>query len=140
VSCYGEAAEPIDLPFVLCTTTRVGRRKHKFNRIRQVAPMCPHGRAHWPHLANTIEPSVCGSDAFLCQITLTTCSNFGSRILPVRRFSVAVHCHPDDLNIVNLAPRHGCDETNRSDVRVKRRPLHNNLWLHSAPSFYRMRF
>jgi len=23
--------------------TRVGRRKHKFNRIRQVAPTCPHG-------------------------------------------------------------------------------------------------
>jgi len=29
--------------------------------------------AHWRHLANTIEPSVCGGDAVLCQITLTTC-------------------------------------------------------------------
>jgi len=29
--------------------------------------------AHWRHLANTTEPSVCGSDAALCQITLTTC-------------------------------------------------------------------
>jgi len=39
-------AEPIDLPFVFWT--RVGRkRRHKFNRIRQVA--------HWRHLANTIE-------------------------------------------------------------------------------------
>jgi len=27
--------------------------------------------AHWRHLANTIEPSVCGGDAVLCQITLT---------------------------------------------------------------------
>jgi len=36
VSC-AETAEPIDLPFELCT--RVGRRKHKFSRIRQVAPM-----------------------------------------------------------------------------------------------------
>jgi len=27
----------------------------RFNRIRQVAPMCPHGKAHWHHLANTIE-------------------------------------------------------------------------------------
>jgi len=31
-------AELIDLSFGLWT--RVGRRKHKFNRIRQVAPMC----------------------------------------------------------------------------------------------------
>jgi len=35
--------------------------------------MCSHGRAHWRHLANTIELSVCGGDAVLCQITLTTC-------------------------------------------------------------------
>jgi len=25
------------------------------------------------HLANTTEPSMCGGDAALCQITLTTC-------------------------------------------------------------------
>jgi len=35
-------AEPIDLLFGLWT--RVGRRKHKLSRIRQVAPLCPHGR------------------------------------------------------------------------------------------------
>ena len=35
--------------------------------------MCPPMRAHWRHLANTIEPFVCGGDAALCQITLTTC-------------------------------------------------------------------
>jgi len=29
--------------------------------------------AHWRHLANTTEPSTCGGDAVLCQITLTTC-------------------------------------------------------------------
>ena len=29
--------------------------------------------ADWRQLANTIEPSVCGGDAALCQITLTTC-------------------------------------------------------------------
>ena len=28
---------------------------------------------HWRNLANTIEPSVCGGDAALCQIALTTC-------------------------------------------------------------------
>ena len=27
----------------------------------------------WCHLANTTEPFMCGSDAALCQITLTTC-------------------------------------------------------------------
>ena len=29
--------------------------------------------AHWRHLANATEPSICGGDAALCQITLTTC-------------------------------------------------------------------
>ena len=29
--------------------------------------------AHWCHLTNTTEPSVCGGDAALCQITLTPC-------------------------------------------------------------------
>jgi len=31
--------------------------------------------AHWRHLANKTEPSVCGGDAALCQITMTTCWN-----------------------------------------------------------------
>jgi len=67
----------------------VGLRKHKFDCICQVAPMCPHGKAHWRHLVNTtnmqsadiiqpwlvntMEPPNCGGDAVLCQITLTTC-------------------------------------------------------------------
>jgi len=29
--------------------------------------------AHWCQLANASEPFMCGSDATLCQITLTTC-------------------------------------------------------------------
>ena len=62
-------AEPIEMPFGLWT--RVGRRKQMFNRIRKVAPMCPNVRAHWRNLTNTIEPSVCGGDAVLFQITLT---------------------------------------------------------------------
>jgi len=66
-------AEPIDLPLGLWA--RVGQKKHKFNCTCQVAPtpMWRHsGRAHWRHLANTIEPSVCGGDAASCQITLNT--------------------------------------------------------------------
>ena len=35
--------------------------------------MCPPMWAHWRQLANTIEAAVCGGDAVLCQITLTTC-------------------------------------------------------------------
>ena len=44
-----------------------------FNRIHQVVPMYPHEKAHWRYLANTIELSLCGSDAVLCRITLTIC-------------------------------------------------------------------
>jgi len=51
MSC-AKKAEPIDLQFGLWT--RVGQRKHKFNRMSQVMPMCPHGMAHWHNLANTI--------------------------------------------------------------------------------------
>ena len=29
--------------------------------------------AYWRHLKNTTEPSICGGDAALCQITLSTC-------------------------------------------------------------------
>jgi len=55
VNC-AKTAETIDLAFGLWI--QVGRRMHKFNRIRQVAPMCPHERRHCRHLANTTEPSV----------------------------------------------------------------------------------
>jgi len=54
--------------------TRVGRKMHRFNRIQQVALICPHWRAQWRNLANTIETSVCCGDVTLCHITLTTCS------------------------------------------------------------------
>jgi len=70
MSC-AKMAELIDLLFGLWT--RVGGMKQKFNRIRQVAPICLHGRAHWRNLASTTEPSVCGGDAALFQITLTSC-------------------------------------------------------------------
>jgi len=40
----------------------VGPRKHVLNRD-----------AHWRNLVNTIEPSVCGGDAALCQLTFITC-------------------------------------------------------------------
>jgi len=43
MSC-AKTAEPIDLRFGLWT--RVGRRKYKFSRVCQVAPMC----RHWRHV------------------------------------------------------------------------------------------
>ena len=55
--------------FAFWVVAWVGRRKHTFNCIRPVAPMCPHGRAHWRHLMNTTEPSICSGDAVLCWIT-----------------------------------------------------------------------
>jgi len=70
MSC-AKTAELIDLLFGLWTW--VCWKKHKFNRICQVTPMCTPLWAHWRHLANTIEPSVCGGDAVLCKITLTAC-------------------------------------------------------------------
>ena len=66
MSC-AETAEAIHLPFGLWTG--VGLKKHKFNRIHRVAPVCPPGKARWRHLVNTIEPSVCSGDAVMCQIT-----------------------------------------------------------------------
>jgi len=48
-----ETAEPIDLLYGLWTL--VSQRKHKYNHIREVAPMCPLMWTHWRHLANTIE-------------------------------------------------------------------------------------
>jgi len=34
--------------------------------------------AHWRHLKNTTEQSMCGGDAALCPITLTTCFIHGT--------------------------------------------------------------
>ena len=48
--------------FVVYIVASFGPRKHKFNRIRQVAPLCPHGKTHCRHLANTIELSICGAN------------------------------------------------------------------------------
>jgi len=31
-----------------------------------------YGRAHWCHLGNRIELTVCGGDTVLCQVSLTT--------------------------------------------------------------------
>ena len=48
-----------------------------FDILRDVAMATIFGflymGAHWRHLANTSKPSMCGGDAALCQITLTTC-------------------------------------------------------------------
>jgi len=59
MSCV-KTAEPIAMSFAIWTC--VGSKKHVLGRS-----------AHWHHLANTIEPSMCSGNAACCQITLTTC-------------------------------------------------------------------
>jgi len=56
--------------------------------------------AHWRHLANSTEPPMCGGDAALCQITLSTCyyrdavvgavygGQFNAASLPIAAFIV----------------------------------------------------
>jgi len=61
-----KTAEPIEMTLGLWT--QVGRSKHVL-----------HGRAHWRHLANTVEPSVSGGDA---AFTLTTCPHAIGFLLP----------------------------------------------------------
>jgi len=60
--------------------------------------------AHWRHLANTTELSMCGGDAALCQITFTSCSlvRFIQR-LPFALFcclSVLMPFHDGSSNLV----------------------------------------
>jgi len=81
-------AERIDLPFGLWIC--LDRVKRKFNRIYQVAPMCPRTRAHLRHLANTVEPSVCSGDAALCQIALTTCFHPYYTVSPLTLYVVGL--------------------------------------------------
>jgi len=63
-------AERIDLLFGLWP--RVGWKKHKFNHIRQVVPMCLHEDTFAP--ASEHDWTVCLRWRYaLCQISLTTC-------------------------------------------------------------------
>jgi len=48
---------------------------------------CTRWGAHWRNMANTTEPSVCGDDAALCQITLTICCG---RLIGLPLYSAAV--------------------------------------------------
>ena len=57
-----ETAKPIGIPFGMWTRVGVGPRKHVLD-----------GDADWRNLVNATEPSMCGGDAALSHITLTTC-------------------------------------------------------------------
>jgi len=83
VSC-AKTAEPIEMPFWMPTEVDPGNhaldrvqilmRRGNFGMQTRLGPTkhILDGGAHWRQLANTTEPSVCGGDASLCQITLTT--------------------------------------------------------------------
>jgi len=75
MSC-AKKAEPIEMVFGLWT--RVGQRKHEL-----------HGGAHWRHLANTTELSVCDGDAAL--------SNYSDHLLPFLPLA-----HPDSHKTANV--------------------------------------
>jgi len=72
-----KTAAPIGMPFG--SWAGMGRRNHRWGSsgAEDVAMAAIFGflhmGSHWRHLANTSEPSMCGGDAALCQITLTTC-------------------------------------------------------------------
>ena len=53
---------------------------------------CIRWGAHWHHLSNTIELSACGSDAVLCQNTLTTCLVFRRLVGSVFNLFCWLHC------------------------------------------------
>jgi len=66
-----KTAEPIDLPFGLWTLVVLGRRKHKLNHIRQVAPI----GITWGIQLNC--PSVVAIRPYVkFEITLTTCCSY----------------------------------------------------------------
>jgi len=66
-----KTAEPIDLPFGLWTLVVLGRRKHKLNHIRQVAPI----GITWGIQLNC--PSVVAMRPYVkFEITLTTCCSY----------------------------------------------------------------
>ena len=102
VVSYAEMAELIDLLFRLWT--RVGWRKHEFNilysavvtsvhnfnRIRQVAPIWSHGKAHWHHLANTIESSIFGSELDRVQIPAWE-GQFSGKGSPIVKYRDILH-------------------------------------------------
>ena len=59
--------------------------------------------AHWRHLKNTTEPSMCGGDAALCQITSTT--SFSSSVnhccdSPVSRRTSVCLVHPCKIYLI----------------------------------------
>ena len=73
VSCAKRTAEPIQMPFGMWIP--VGPRNHVLDGVRG---------AHWRHLANTTESSVCGGDAALRQTTLTNSYICTARALGTR--------------------------------------------------------
>jgi len=68
--------------------------------------------AHWRHLKNTTEASMCAGDAALCQITLTTCSGFSVDYFVLVLFTFVV------LGLVSSVLIQGidCEERIRNDL------------------------
>ena len=72
---------------------------------------CTIWGAHWRHLANMTEPSVCGGDAALRQITLNTCSSCDREAAVTLTFELdpnwfKVNQHTRSHLVQQLLPRH----------------------------------
>jgi len=82
-----------------------------------------YGGAHWRHLVNTIEPSVCGGDAVSCQITLITCCVWTPHFGWTPRLNYAlpssIQWYQNRLIVSVLQRLHGEIGRTNSDVRKR---------------------
>jgi len=71
VTIVSTAKKPLNRPTCRLGSTRASPRKNYYRDAR------------WRNLANTTEPSLCGGDAALRQITLSTCWLLFCRLLKI---------------------------------------------------------
>ena len=78
--------------------------------------------AHWRHLKNTTELSVCGGHAALCQITLTTC--FGIPYTASAKTMVKFDIKESIIRLnvsMNMSLLHGVKSHNHHQIDLKYR-------------------
>jgi len=109
--------EPIEMQFGLWT--RVGSGKYALGARG----------AHWHHLINTTEPSVCGGDAAFRQITFSTCFIFSIHTILLHTL-----LHPAAYNNDLIAKQHRRNFWD-SMVLYKLTPIRPFLWLAFTGTF-----
>jgi len=109
MSC-AKTAESTEMPFGIWTG--VGLTK----------VTCIRWGAHWRHLANTIEPSMCGGNGACSQITLTTCYLLGS-IVVLCRCGLLLQTEKRGLLSVGRSVCHDRELCNKKAVLLQGRAL-----------------